>query len=292
MRSKAMRLAAFVAALGIASIAMQARAGNKPEKDEKETSVTDLRGIFHEPPPNEIGVRLPTRTGVTEPFMFAAPASPKAVVILFPGGEGAVDIVGEGQSATVKRWGNFLIRTRAKFVAAGIATVALDVPSDHSDGIDEAFRKGADHAADVNAVIAWVRQKTKAPIWLVGTSMGTISAASVAIRLGNGIDGVVLTSTVTAGGRNSPGLGVSTLDVDKIAVPALVMDHNNEACKASPSSNADIIAKRMTKSPRAAVKMISGGDPPRSGPCEPFSPHGYFGVEDAAVGSIAAFITQ
>ncbi len=151
MRSKAMRLAAFVAALGIASIAMQARAGNKPEKDEKETSVTDLRGIFHEPPPNEIGVRLPTRTGVTEPFMFAAPASPKAVVILFPGGEGAVDIVGEGQSATVKRWGNFLIRARAKFVAAGIATVALDVPSDHSDGIDEAFRKGADHAADVNA---------------------------------------------------------------------------------------------------------------------------------------------
>lgn len=287
-------LAATFATLLALSVATPSWAANinKPEKDEKEASATDLSNIFHEPPPGEIGVRLPTRTGITEPFMFATPATPKAVVILFPGGEGAIDIVGEGPSAAVKRWGNFLIRTRAKFVAAGFATVAFDVPSDHSDGIDEAFRKSQEHAADVSAVVAWVRQKTKAPIWLVGTSMGTVSAASVAIRLGNSIDGLVLTSTVTAGGRNSPGLGVSTLDVDKIAVPALVMDHNNEACKVSPSSNEDGIAKRMTKSPRVAVKMISGGAEPRSGPCDPFSPHGYFGAEDAAVGTIAAFIAQ
>ncbi|HEY1722763.1 MAG TPA: alpha/beta hydrolase [Magnetospirillaceae bacterium] len=287
-----MRIAASIAALCIASIATAAWAANKAEKEEKEGAASNVSDVFHDPPPNEIGVRLPTRSGVTEPFMFDLPANPKAVVILFPGGEGAIDIVGEGPSAKVKRWGNFLIRTRAKFVAAGLATIALDVPSDHSDGIDEGFRKGEEHAADVSAVIAWVRQKTKAPVWLVGTSMGTISAASVAIRLGKDIDGVVLTSTVTAGGRNSPGLGVSTLDVDKITVPALVMDHDNESCKVSPSSNEDIVAKRMTKSPRVAVKMISGGDPPRSGPCDAFSAHGYFGAEDKAVGTIAAFITQ
>jgi alpha-beta hydrolase superfamily lysophospholipase len=243
-------------------------------------------------PPDETGVRLPTRPGVTETFLFDAPADPKAVVILFMGGEGAIGIAGEGPHPALRYWGNFLIRSRGKFVAAGLATIALDAPSDSSGGIDEAFRKGAEHAADVGAVVAWVRQKVKAPVWLIGTSMGSISAASVAIRLGNAVDGLVLTSSVSAGGRNSPAAGVSTLDLDKVAVPALVMDHVNDGCKSSPPGNADIIAKDMTKSPRVAVKMIEGGDTPKSGPCEAFSYHGYYGVEDKAVDAIAAFILE
>jgi hypothetical protein len=269
--------------------AAHAWAANKPHTEGK---TSDFDGIAHAAPPDEIGVRLPTRSEVTESVLFAQPPNPKAVVILFAGGEGSIGVSGEGTNATLKRWGNFLIRSRAKFVAAGFATIALDVPSDHADGIDEAFRKEADHAADIGAVVAWARQKVKAPIWLVGTSMGTISAASAAIRLGNRIDGLVLTSSVTASGRNSPGLGVSTLDVDKIAVPALVMDHVNDACKVSPPGNADVIAKHMTASPRVAVQMMSGGDEPRSQPCEAFSYHGYLGVEDKAVTAIAAFITQ
>src|SRR5262249_11684953 len=154
--------------------------------------------------------------------------------------------------------------------AKGMATIALDVPSDHDGGIDEGFRKGADHATDVAAVIAWVRQKVKAPVWLFGTSMGSISASSVAIRLGNAVDGIMLSSSVSALAKNAPGQGVSTLDLDKIAVPALVMDHVDDECRSSPPGNAPGIAKKMTKSPRTAVVMIEGGEQ-KGDVCGPFS---------------------
>jgi hypothetical protein len=70
------------------------------------------------------------------------------------------------------------------------------------------------------------------------------------------------------------------------------MDHVNDACKVSPPGNADVIARHMTGSPRVAVQMISGGDEPRSPPCEALSYHGYLGVEDKAVAAIAAFILK
>ncbi len=275
------RSTALLAVFCAAAIAAPACAANKPHKEAPGEDAA---------PAGEIGVRIPTRAGVTESFLFDAPAAPKAVVVLFPGGDGSIGVSGEGPHPGLVRGGNFLIRSRDKFLAAGFATVSLDVPSDHAEGITEAFRKSAEHAADVAAVVAWARQKVKAPVWLIGTSMGSISAAATTIQLGNAVDGLVLTSSVSAAGRNSPGLGVSTLDLDKVAVPALVMDHVNDGCLSSPPGNAESIARHMSKAPRVSVKMIEGGAEPKSGPCEAFSYHGYYGVEDKAVDAIAAFI--
>lgn len=240
---------------------------------------------------DEIAVKIPTRPGVTETVAVQIPDHVQAAAILFPGGDGLIG-VSEGAGRRIKREGNFLIRSRDKFYAAGIATISLDVPSDQSDGISGGFRLGAEHAEDVAAVLAWVRAKTKVPVWLIGTSMGSISAANVAARLGNKIDGLVVTSSVTVPFKRDPsaGSGVLSIDLDKITVPALVMDHVNDACQVSPPENAAVIAKQLTKSPRVAVKLIEGGNSPKSGPCEAFSYHGYLGVEDKAVAAIAAFI--
>ncbi len=239
----------------------------------------------------EVVVTLPTRAGVTETFTFDTPARPLAAVILFPGGRGAIGIGGRGGHPVIARADTFLIRSRPRFAASGFAVVALDAPSDHADGLSEAFRKGASHSRDIATVVAWLRQKVAAPVWLVGTSMGSVSAASNAIRLGRAIDGVVLSSPVSASGRNAPELGVTTLDLQDITVPTLVMDHARDACRSSPPANAALIAKRLTRSPRIMVTLIEGGGPPRSGPCRALSYHGYFGVEDRAVAAIVGFIT-
>jgi pimeloyl-ACP methyl ester carboxylesterase len=239
---------------------------------------------------DEVAVTIPTRTDVTESFTFERPAHPIAAVVLFPGGEGSVGIRNDAGHPVIARADNFLIRVRQRFVAAQIAALVLDAPSDHADGITEAFRKGTDHARDVGAVLAWLRPRVNAPIWLVGTSMGSVSAAAIAIRLGKAIDGVALTSPVSAAGRNSPELGLSTLALEAIIVPALVMDHALDACRASPPGNAAPLARRLTGSPRTAVTLIVGGRAPRSGPCTPLSYHGYLGVEDQAVATIVDFI--
>lgn len=241
---------------------------------------------------DEIAVTIPTRTGVTESFVFNAPAQPIAAAILFPGGVGTIGVGGQGGHATVADSGNFLVRTRQMFVASGIATLALDAPSDHSSGISEEFREGAQHAQDVAAVVAWLRQKVSAPIWLIGTSMGSISAANAAVRMGKKVDGLVLTSSVSAPvrRRGDTSRGVLNLALDTIAVPVLAMDDTMDSCGSSPPSNAAVIAARVTKSPRREVKLIEGGAMPRSGSCQAFSYHGYFGVEDKAVAVIVDFI--
>ncbi len=238
----------------------------------------------------ETAVTLSARPGASESFVFDRPAdAPRAAVILLPGGEGMIGVhVAKGQ-AVIDRPGNFLIRSRARFVAHGFAVAALDSPSDDTS-MSESFRMGAAHASDIGAVADWLRAKTGVPVWLVGTSMGSISAASAAIRLGSRVDGVVLTSSVSASGRNSPAGGVLALDLGKIGIPVLVMAHANDACPSSPPGNAQTIAERLSGSHRVAVRFISGGGPPKGPVCEPFGFHGYVGVEDQAVAAIADFI--
>lgn len=71
-----------------------------------------------------------------------------------------------------------------------------------TDGIDlanGAVRIGEKHAADNVAIFSAIKQQSPLPIWVVGTSMGTISAAAAAIQDNEKlIAGVVLTSSIVA----------------------------------------------------------------------------------------------
>ena len=58
------------------------------------------------------------------------------------------------------------------------------------------FRMAGAHAGDIGAVAAYLKQQASAPVWLVGTSMGTFSAAEGAIAAKD-VDGLVLSSTIT-----------------------------------------------------------------------------------------------
>ena len=56
------------------------------------------------------------------------------------------------------------------------------------------------HASDIGAMAAYLKKQAAVPVWLVGTSMGTFSAAGGAIAAED-VDGLVLTSTIT---RSAP----------------------------------------------------------------------------------------
>ena len=117
------------------------------------------------------------------------------------------------------------MRVRDQFVQAGLSIAVPNVPSDHRSGIDVSFRLSADHAQDIAAVVAFLHSKSTGPIWLVGTSNGSVSAANAAASLGSSkVGGVVLTSTVWANG----------LPLGKIAVPTLVVHNRDDRCRSSP----------------------------------------------------------
>ena len=231
-------------------------------------------------------VELPTRPGVTQPFWVTVPpGKPVASLILFTGGPG---ILGSQRNPVLKS-NNFLIRTRDKFAAAGFLVASVDVPSDHRDGLEN-FRASAEHAQDVAAVIAYLRQKAPVPVWLVGTSMGTISAANAAARLkSGGADGLVLTSSIVAASRRAAPVSDS-VDVASIVLPTLVVHNRDDACVVTPFSAVPSFLERFKRAPKKELIAVSGGTTPLSDPCEALSRHGYIGIEDEVVGDIARWI--
>jgi hypothetical protein len=70
------------------------------------------------------------------------------------------------------------------------------------------------------------------------------------------------------------------------------MSHRNDSCRATPPADAEMLKKRLTKTSKAEIALLDGGDPPESPPCEAKAAHGYFGIEAKAVDTIADFINR
>jgi pimeloyl-ACP methyl ester carboxylesterase len=225
---------------------------------------------------------LEPRPGVTQSYLLLVPkrAPPQAVAVLFPGGAGSIRLRVEDNMI---KFGpnNFLVRSRNLFVGRGVAVALLDAPSDQAEGMHNAFRKGALHAQDVQAVTADLRKRyPAAPIFLVGTSMGTVSAAYAGQALGSGLAGVVLTSSPfrPSGRRSRHGdSNLSDFDLASIKVPLLLVHHREDACSTCPYGEAQ---RRAGAHPLISV---TGGQPPQSDPCEALSAHGYLGKEEETV---------
>ena len=239
-------------------------------------------------------VSIETPRGAKQSFILIKPEKPVASVILFAGGHGGLGL----KSASAMRWGagNFLVRSRNAFAAQNLMVAVIDAPSDRQSGMNAIFRMSADHAADIGAVAAYLKTQAQVPVWLVGTSMGTFSAAGGAIRA-KGIDGLILTSTITRSkpdwkiAANYPD-AVASMSLPQITVPTLVLSHRRDACPFTPAADAAKLSGRLTKAKTVETILLDGGDPPLSEPCEAKSQHGYLGIESKAVETISAFIKK
>ena len=161
----------------------------------------------------------------------------------------------------------------------------MDAPSDQPRGMEDEFRLGDAHADDTARVVADLKSRYPGlPVFLVGTSRGTISAASAGRRLGPGVNGVVLTATLFLASRRQPGL--SGFDFSSIPVPLLFVHHVDDGCDYTPHSAAKRLADRYP------VVSVSGGLPPQSKPCEAMSPHGFLGKEAETVDAIGKWMLK
>ncbi len=243
-------------------------------------------------------VTVDVRPGVTMKYLeIRGSERPSATVILFAGGDGVLRLSSSGAIGTDLAL-NFLIRSRERFAGEGLAVAALDAASDLRKGMNGDIRLSAQHAQDVARVIAVLKKRIGAPVWLVGTSSGTISAAGVAARLAQsepGPDGIVLTSTQSTLVAGVCGRTVYFAQLAAIRVPVLGVSHRNDGCPCSPGSAA-AGAKLMAALSAASAKehrIVTGGDPPLSkGPCLARAPHGFFGIEGQVVTAIADWIRK
>jgi pimeloyl-ACP methyl ester carboxylesterase len=201
---------------------------------------------------------LHTRPGVTQSFFVAdmGGRKPEAAGLLFVGGGGNIRLRvedGEVRFSTL----NFLPRSRAEFVRNGILPVLVDSPSE-------------------------------LPVFVVGTSASTVSAAHLAIALEGEIAGVVLSASVFYWhGRTRMPMPMPMLvafDWSKIKVPLLFVHHEQDGCEDTPYREAARLGRRFP------LITVRGGKPPESRPCAGLSQHGYFGKEAETVDAIAGWM--
>jgi hypothetical protein len=239
-----------------------------------------------------------------------------ASVILLGGGNGVLNLNSAGDTRDLQ--GNFLIRSARRFHYRRLNVAMLDAePAFPAPNGLTNQRLTPEHAQHLGNVIAVVRKTWPGkPVWLVGTSNGTLSAFNAAARLTapavvnqpvaafkkEGVpradavpNGLVLTSTLTQSdpnGEMGTVLGQSP-SLASIAVPTLVMWHQNDACSATPATSAMSVFNGLTSLPasKKAAVIISKGRPNIAvHACSAFASHGYNEAEQEAVDAIVGFI--
>jgi hypothetical protein len=230
-------------------------------------------------------VNLQTRAGITSSYWWMPRDNAKANLILLSGGAG-----GMGYRNGAPQSLNFLIRSRDHFATGnphGAFNVALLGNASDLRQLDPVSRARSEHVQDIAAVIAHIRARNSAPIWLIGTSQGTISAAAAAIELGDKLDGVVLSASYTA--FKTP-TSVPQQAIDKIRVPVLVISHEKDSCSVTrPDENKYIIDKLKLARVKKLV-LVSGGQDPTGDACEALHWHGFINFEAQASKAITDWI--
>lgn len=229
-------------------------------------------------------VTLDTRPGVSVAFWYAKRPDAVATVVLLTGGGGGIRLKNGVPTSP-----NFLVRSRDLFRASGFNVAVVGKPSDTGD-LTPAFRISRAHMDDLRKVVEYLKQDARLPVWLVGTSMGTISAAAGAIDFGDvDLGGIVLTSSIT---RFSVTGAVPTQKLEDIHVPVLVIHHEKDECKVCRPYEVRYIMNGLKNAPVKKAILVNGGADPHGDVCEPWHWHGYVGMEREVVALIADWIKK
>jgi predicted esterase len=212
-------------------------------------------------------------------------ADAKANFVVLPGGSAGFGKLVDGAPSSK----NSLVRMQPLFAQAGASTFAMFRPRGMTqDDMSYEYRLTDEHMEELRAVIRHIRSMSKAPVWLIGTSRGTVSATRAALLMPNEIAGIVLTAAVV---KKTVG-NVSAQPVEQINTPVLMVHHVWDRCPVCPHDEAKELIQRFTGSSRTAFISIEGGSNPQEGVCGPLHWHGFPGAEQEVVDRVMKWVTE
>ena len=225
----------------------------------------------------------------TPPVRLERPAPPgRASVVLMTGGDGLLSLDATG--TIINSTGNFLIRSANLFLRHGLNVMMADAAPAHPNGLNTGIRLSATHAAELQGFINAALNRWGKPVWVVGTSNGSISTVTAAgfQPALSGLTGVVMTSPVTV---LSPPANQTTFNLyaSRITLPAQVVWHRDDHCTLSPPAGSATLFS-LIPSIHKEQRSFAGGHSVATDPCGAFSEHGYAGIEEKVVEEIAEFI--
>jgi hypothetical protein len=208
-----------------------------------------------------------------------------ATIILLPGGDSGTLIDSNGKPTSA----NFLVRSREFFFRENFNVLIVFRATDMNK-LEYEYRVSKEHMDELKYVLNYAKEKFKKPIWLVGTSRGTVSgtAASIALKEQKLISGLVLTSSVT----NRVTGAIATQKLSEITIPVLVVHHKMDGCKICDPSEAREINNYLTSTPVKKFIMVEGGSNPTGDYCQALHWHGFINYEQETTKMITDWIKK
>ena len=182
----------------------------------------------------------PTRTLLT-PVKNA-----KAVVLLFPGGGGVLNLKDDGSTTNFHTF----VRSKDLWAQYGIDSVLVDTPYDLGGGMRNS-RSIRDHQQRILNVVNYYKEKLNLPVWIFGHSMGTVSVTEFVN--GGKEKEKLIAGVIVAGTYRS-----ATIDSD-VKVPVLAVHHVDDGCASTPFATSERIIDSRPQQSNSKFIQIDGG---------------------------------
>lgn len=237
----------------------------------------------------EVLVTVPLSEGVTQAGVLSLRkdvTAPTVLAVLLPGSPSVVrPVMQGGVMADSRLTGNFLIRARRQLADEMIATLVVDCRSDSGDVCTGAYQASVQRQKDVQLLIDRVRQMqpSLSKVWLVGTSMGTISSSFMARHGGAAYAGALHTASITEPMLPNSYPELDGFDYSQLTTPQLLVHHRDDPCGLTSYAGAQRIAERF----KLPLLTVTGGSGFTGRACMAYTQHGFRGREADVMRAIA-----
>ena len=231
--------------------------------------------------PHEQLISVTLQDGIKQEGVLSRASSssqPTHLAILLPGYPSVVRPVVEGEALTSSKLsGNFLIRARRHLISQQLATLIVDCRSDSGDTCSSAYQASLVRHQDVSQLILQVKKDFPSiqKVWLVGTSMGTISSSFMPTYDSSMYAGAIHTASITEPYARNSYRELGDFDYKKAKLPQVFIHHQEDPCFITTHSGAKTIADKF----QIPLMTVQGGSDFKGDACKAFTQHGFRGKE-------------
>jgi hypothetical protein len=219
-------------------------------------------------------------------------SAPSHLAVLLPGNPSVVRPQVEGRSMVASRLtGNFLIRARRHLAGAGVATLVVDCRTDQGDLCSGEYQASRQRYEDVARLVSAARAQLPSVkhVWLVGTSLGTISSAFMPTYASPGeFAGVLHTAAITDPYRGQNARSLVRFDYRRVGIAQAFVHHKDDPCVATPYHRAESI----TMEAGVTLVGVTGAKGVRGDACQAHTQHGFVGVERAVMAELRRMMLE
>lgn len=197
-------------------------------------------------------------------------------------------VVENGALVSTKLNGNFLIRSRRHLADESIAILTIDCQSESGDVCSSGYQSSKDRQIHIQKLIDEVKKRypTIQEVWLIGTSMGTISSSFMPTFEPKAYAGAIHTTAITEPYARNSYRELINFDYKKSGVPQFFVHHKDDPCYLTTWSG----AKSITDKYGIPLITVFGGSDFQGNPCNAFTEHGFRGKEVEVMRAIREII--